>query len=176
VTESEPANSTRALDRRRGRYRPRSSSPAGSGSFTTGRCPVLDAVDVGVLERTILFLAAITSLPAATGILFRFGDVPGAVTLAAVVLAVTTALSARLWWYMSSPERGLADVGRDDCHRSMLRSVLVSVVYLLAIPLGYAVPAGAVALSPLVWLVLVAVDPLTARLYDWFGRRRGRAG
>jgi len=24
--------------------------------------------------------------------------------------------------------------------------------------------------------VLVAVDPLTARLYDWFGRRRGRAG
>jgi hypothetical protein len=73
-------------------------------------------------------------------------------------------------------ERGLADVDRDDRHRTMLRSVLVSVVYLLAIPLAYAVPAGAVALSPLVWLVLVALDPLTARLYDWFGRRRGRAG
>jgi hypothetical protein len=97
------------------------------------------------------------------------------VTLAAVVLAVTSALSARLWWYMSSPERGLADVDRDDRHRTMLRSVLVSAV-VLAIPLAYAVPAGAVALSPLVWLVLVAVDPLTARLYDWFGRRRGRAG
>jgi hypothetical protein len=73
-------------------------------------------------------------------------------------------------------ERGLADVDRDDRHRTMLRSVLVSVVYLLAIPLSYAVPAGAVALSPLVWLVLVAVDPLTARAYDWFGRCRGRAG
>jgi uncharacterized membrane protein len=227
VTESEPANSTRALDRTRGRYRPERLLTLVDGVFAIsmtllaldvripdnvpdsaagfhanvgvllGRLGVfvaafviasrfwlvhhrqmsaLEAVDIGLIERTVLFLAAITSLPVATGVLFRFGDVPGAVTLAAAVLAVTAALSARLWWYMSSPGRGLAHIHLDERQRVLLRSILVVVVYLLAIPLAYAVPAGAVALTPLVWLVLVAVDPLTARLYAWFARRRRRAG
>jgi uncharacterized membrane protein len=226
MTESEPLNSTRALDRRHGRYRPErlltlvdgvfaismtllaldvripDDVPDTSAGFHSnvgvllGRLGVfvaafviasrfwlvhhrqmsaLKAVDVRLIERTVLFLAAITSLPVATGVLFRFGDVPGAVTLASVVLAVTAALSARLWWYMSSPERGLADVDPDDRRRTMLRSLLVVVVYLLAIPLAYSVPEEAVALTPLVWLVLAAVDPLTSRVYDRFGRRHGTA-
>jgi uncharacterized membrane protein len=227
VTEPEPANSARTLDRERGRYRPERLMMLVDGVFAISmtllvldvRVPdavpdaaaafaqnagvlfgrlgvfvaaflitsrfwlvhhrqmaVLEVVDVGVLERTILFLAAITSLPVATGVLFRFGDVPAAVAFAAVVLAVTAALSARLWWYLSSPERGLAHIGRDDRHRIMLRSMIVVVVYLLALPLAYALPPRLVAYTPLVWLVLVAIDPLTARLYDRFGRRRARAG
>src|SRR3954466_5171166 len=226
MTESEPVNSTRALDRRHGRYRPERLLTLVDGVFAIsmtllvldvrvpddvpdtaaafgenagvllGRLGVfvaaflitsrfwlvhhrqmalLEAVDVGVLERTILFLAAITSLPVATGVLFRFGDVRGAVVFAAVVLAVTAALSARLWWYMSSPERGLADVDPDDRRRTMLRSLLVVAVYPPPGPLAYAVPEEAIALTPLVWLVLAVVAPLTSRLYDRFGRRHGRA-
>src|SRR4051794_33973842 len=223
MTESEPVNSTRALDRRHGRYRPERLLTLVDGVFAIsmtllvldvrvpddvpdtaaafgenagvllGRLGVfvaaflitsrfwlvhhrqmalLEAVDVGVLERTILFLAAITSLPVATGVLFRFGDVRGAVTLAAVVLAVTAALSARLWWYMSSPRRGLAHIGVDERRRVLVRSLLVVVVYLLAIPVAYAVPPGLAYIAPLVWLVLAAVDPLAARLYGLFARSR----
>jgi hypothetical protein len=101
MTESEPVNSTRALDRRHGRYRP---------------------------ERLMTLVDGV-----------------------------------------------FADVGRDDRRRTMLRSLLVVAVYLLAVPLAYALPEGAVALTPLVWLVLVVVDPPAARLYHRFGRRRGRA-
>jgi uncharacterized membrane protein len=223
VTESEPDDSTRALDRNRGLYRPERLLTLVDGVFAIsmtllaldvripddvpdtsagfhasvgnllGRLGVfvaafviasrfwlvhhrqmsaLEAVDVGLIERTVLFLAAITSLPVATGVLFRFGDVPGAVTLAAVVLAVTAALSARLWWYMSSPRRGLAHIGVDERRRVLVRSLLVVVVYLLAIPVAYAVPPGLAYIAPLVWLVLAAVDPLAARLYGLFARSR----
>lgn len=222
VTESEPENSTRVLDRRHGRYRPERLLTLVDGVFAIsmtllvldvrvpddvpdtpaafaenadvllGRLGVfvaaflitsrfwlvhhrqmslLEAVDVGVLERTILFLAAITSLPVATGVVFRFGDVPAAVTFASVVLAVTAALSARLWWYLSSPDRRLAHVAPDDRRRTMLRSVLVVVVYLLAVPIAYALPAGAVGLAPLAWLVLAVVDPITGWLDARLGRR-----
>ena len=133
---------------------------------------LLRAVDYGVAQRTILFLAGITSLPVATGVLFRFGDVPAAVTFAAVVLAVTGALSARLWWYVSSPNRPLADVDDDTRRETMIRSILVVAVYLLAVPGAYLVPRGAVGLVPLVWLVLAAVDPLANRLHLLLRRRR----
>ena len=126
---------------------------------------VLLAVDHGVAQRTILFLAGITSLPVATGVLFRFGDRPGAVAFAAAVLAVTGATSARLWWYVSSPRRPLAEVDEDTRRETMVRMILVVVVYLLAIPAAYLVPRGAVAYVPLVWFVLVVVDPLAHRLY-----------
>jgi uncharacterized membrane protein len=223
VTESEPDDSTRALDRNRGLYRPERLLTLVDGVFAIsmtllaldvripddvpdtsagfhanvgnllGRLGVfvaafviasrfwlvhhrqmsaLEAVDVGLIERTVLFLAAITSLPVATGVLFRFGDVPGGVTLAAVVLAVTAALSARLWWYMSSPRRGLAHIGVDERRRVLVRSLLVVVVYLLAIPVAYAVRPGLAYIAPLVWLVLAAVDPLAARLYGLFARSR----
>jgi hypothetical protein len=65
---------------------------------------------------------------------------------------------------------------RHNHNRAMLHSVLVSIGHLLAVPLAYVVPEGAVGLTPLVWLVLAAVDPVTARRYAWFGRRRRRAG
>src|SRR5689334_17505924 len=63
----------------------------------------LHHVDSGVIQRTVLFLAGITSLPVATGVLFRFGGVPHAVAFAALVLAATAALSLRLWRYVSDP-------------------------------------------------------------------------
>jgi hypothetical protein len=61
-------------------------------------------------------------------------------------------------------------------HRTMPHSVLVSIGYLLAVPLEYVVPEGAIRLTPVIWLVPAAVDPVTARRYAWSGRRRGRAG
>src|SRR4051812_47672710 len=68
----------------------------------------LHHVDSGVIQRTVLFLAGITSLPVATGVLFRYGGVPGAVTFASLVLAATAALSMRVWRYVSDPARALA--------------------------------------------------------------------
>ena len=104
----------------------------------------LRKVDRGLLRATILFLAAVTTLPVATGVLFRYGAVPGAVTFAAAVLALTSVLSGRLWWYVSSPARDLASVDADDRRRGIVRTVLTVVVYLLAIPIVYAVPPGGV--------------------------------
>jgi uncharacterized membrane protein len=122
-------------------------------------------VDGGAIQRTVLFLAGITSLPVATGVLFRYGDVPGAVAFAALVLAVTSALSARLWWYVSAPQRGLAEVDPDTRWRTMLRTVLVIGVYLLAVPVGYLLPSGWVSYTPVVWLLIGAVDPVVVRLH-----------
>jgi uncharacterized membrane protein len=130
----------------------------------------LTAVDRGVGERTILFLAGITTLPVATGVLFRYSDVPGAVTFAAVVLALTGALAGRLWWYASSPKRDLMEVEARDRHVMMLRMVLVVVTYLLAIPLAYLLPADHAGLAPLPWLLLIVLDPLTTRLHRLLNR------
>ena len=133
----------------------------------------LRAVDRGVLQRVILFLAGITALPVATNVLFRYGDIPGAITFAALVLAVTSALSGRLWWYLSSPGRGLADVDPDERGRVMLRSVIVVVIYLLAVPVAYALGPGHADVAPLVWFLLAVVNPVTNALHGRF-RRRGR--
>jgi uncharacterized membrane protein len=134
---------------------------------------VLRAVDHRVAQHTIFFLAAITSLPVATGVLFRFGNVPAAVTFAAVVLAVTGTANASLWWYVSSPDRRLAEVDQHTRRETMVRMVLVVVVYLLTIPAAYLLPRPAVAFVPLVWFVLVGVDPLAHRLYLLLQRRSG---
>lgn len=217
MTESEPDDSTLALDRNRGLYRPErlltlvdgvfaismtllaldvripDNVPDTSAGFASalglrlllGRVGVFVAafvitsrfwlmnhrylaglrrVDRGLLQRSILFLAAITTLPVATGVLFRFGAVPGAIAFAAVVLALTSALSGRVWWYVSSPERDLATVDPDERRRGMVRTVLVVVTYLLAIPIAYAVPPSAVAYTPLVWFLLAVVDAASAWL------------
>jgi uncharacterized membrane protein len=131
----------------------------------------LHHVDSGVAQRTILFLAGITSLPVATGVLFRYGAVPGAVAFGAVVLAVTTALSARLWWHVSDPARGLADVDPDVRRETGLRMVLVVVIYLLAVPIAYLVPRDLVAATPAVWLLLAGIDRVSALLYRLLRRR-----
>ena len=83
---------------------------------------------------------------------------PGAVTFAAVVLALTSALSGSVWLYVSSPARDLATVHADDRRRGIVRTVLVVVVYLLAIPVVYAVPPRGVPYVPLVWFLLSVVD------------------
>jgi uncharacterized membrane protein len=124
----------------------------------------LRRVDRGLLQRSILFLAAITTLPVATGVLFRYGAEPGAVTFAAVVLALTSALSGRVWWYVSSPARDLATVDGDERRRGLVRTVLVVLTYLLAVPIAYAVPPRAVAYTPLVWFLLAVVDSAAVRL------------
>lgn len=128
----------------------------------------LRAVDRTLLQRTVLFLAGITALPVATGVLFDFGDVPAAVVFASLVLAVTTGLAARVWWYVSSPDRHLADVTAPDRRHELVRFGLVLVVYLLAVPLAYALPHGDAGYAPLVWLLLAFVDPAATRL----GHRR----
>jgi uncharacterized membrane protein len=131
----------------------------------------LHSVDRGTANRTILFLAGITSLPVTTGVLFRFGDVPGAVTFAAVVLALTGALSGRLWWYVSSPKRNLMEVDAGQRRTVMIRTALVVIAYLLAIPIAYLLPEGDAGYAPLVWLFLIVVDPVAVRLYGLITRR-----
>jgi uncharacterized membrane protein len=131
----------------------------------------LHHVDTGVIQRTVLFLAGITSLPVATSVLFRYGGVPEAVTFASLVLAATAALSMRLWRYVSDPARDLADVSADDRRTVTIRMALVVVVYLLAIPLAFALPEDLVGITPFIWMTMIAVDPIATRL----GRLRGRA-
>lgn len=222
MTESEPENSTLAIDRRRGLYRPERLLTLVDGVFAISmtllvidvRVPddvpdtaaafaanahtllvrlgvfvaaflitsrfwlvnhrqmaALRAVDDGLLRRAMVFLAAITSLPVATGVLFRFGDVPGAVAFASLALAAAGALGARLWWYMSSPDHGLSDVDPDERRQVMLRSVIVVVIYVLTVPIAYALPEGNAGSAALVWLLLAVVDPLAQRLYRRVGRR-----
>ena len=117
----------------------------------------LHHVDDGTLERAVMFLAGICSLPVATTLLFRFGDSPRAVTSAAVLLAVTSELSARLWWYISDPERDLLDIDRAGRRRMLWKLAYNTAVFLLAIPVAYLLPQVSdlpSAWAPLVWLLL----------------------
>ena len=134
----------------------------------------LQRVDDGVLERSILFLFGICAIPVATGVLFRFGNLPEAITFATLVLAGTGALSARLWWYLSAPTRGLAEIPPAEREETMLRSVLVVVVYLLAIPVAYALPGDQAALAPFVWFLFAGIDRAASGLYGRLIRRRHR--
>jgi uncharacterized membrane protein len=154
------------LDRRRGLYAPERLLTLVDGVFAISM--TLLVLDVRVPDNVA---TRQTSLPVATGVLFRFGNVPAAVTFAAVVLAVTGAANARLWWYVSSPDRRLAEVDDDARRETMVRMVLVVVVYLLTIPAAYLLPGRAVAYVPLVWFLLVGVDPLAHRLHLLLLRR-----
>jgi uncharacterized membrane protein len=138
----------------------------------------LKAVDEGVLNRSISFLAGISSIPVATAVLFRFGSAPQAVSFAAVLLAATALLSARLWWYMSAPERQLIDPDPDpDARLIRLVHMLYSpVIYLLAIPTAYLLQRLGtdnehVAWATLTWLLLI-VDARFVRLVRWYRARR----
>ena len=133
----------------------------------------LHHVDDGVLERTVVFLAGICSLPVAATVLFRFADTPQAVTLAAGLLAVTSLLAARLWWYVSDPHRDLLDV--EPCERGevLFRSVFNTGVFLLAIPVAYLLPQVSDQSSSwalLVWLLL----PVDGRILKLVARLRRR--
>lgn len=126
----------------------------------------LHHVDDGVLDRTVMFLAGICSLPVATTLLFRFGDSPRAVTCAAVLLAVTSELSARLWWYISDPERDLLDIDRAGRRRMLWKLAYNTAILLLAIPVAYLLPQVSdlqSAWAPVVWLLL-PVDGWVSKL------------
>jgi uncharacterized membrane protein len=129
----------------------------------------LVTVDDGVLQRTISFLAGISSIPVATAILFRFGSIPQAVAFASLILALTTLLSARLGWYLSDPERGLSRVDPAMRLPNLLRLIWGAVIFLLAIPIAYLLyalthaPHGHVAYAMLSWL-LIAGDSTFVRL------------
>jgi hypothetical protein len=62
-------------------------------------------------------------------------------------------------------------VDAEERRRGVVRTVLVVVVYLLAIPIAYAVPPRAVAYAPLVWFLLAVVDAASARLSPRLGGR-----
>jgi uncharacterized membrane protein len=128
----------------------------------------LRKVDAGVLERTVLFLAGICSLPVATTLLFRFGSAPEAVSFASVLLAVTSLLSARLGRYLADPSRGLSQVEPRTRARILLNSLYNSGIFLLAVPVAYLIPDSSFA--PLVWLLLL-LDVWFIRLVRRLRRR-----
>jgi uncharacterized membrane protein len=135
----------------------------------------LRAVDTGVLQRTVLFLVGVSALPVATSVLFRFGAVPHAVTFASVLLALTTLMSARLWWYISDPARGLSDVSAEVRTSTMLRSLFTTIVYLLAIPIAYLLPQSETdsrtAWATLIWLLLILDGQFSGLVLRLRGRR-----
>ncbi|HST82768.1 MAG TPA: TMEM175 family protein [Kineosporiaceae bacterium] len=139
----------------------------------------LRSVDSGGLERTVLFLAGVSSLPVATAVLFRFGDVPHAVTFASVLLAVTTLLSARLWWYVSDPARHLSETTAEVRNATMLQLLFTTIVFLLAIPIAYLLPQSETdsraAWATLTWLLLIfdnQFSGLVVRLHARFAGTR----
>jgi uncharacterized membrane protein len=119
----------------------------------------LHTVDGGVLERSISFLAGICSLPVATAVLFRFGSVPQAVAFASLLLAATSLLSGRLWWYLTRPDRKLSSTDPAARLPGLLAALWSTGVFLLAIPIAYLIAGVAgheqVAYSTLVWLLLL---------------------
>jgi uncharacterized membrane protein len=127
----------------------------------------LEHVDRGLLERVVPFLFGICSLPVATSLLVRFGSTPEAVSVAAGLLAVTSLLSARIWWYISDPARDLSDendpVTRLD---RLLGSLWNALVFVAAIPLAHLLPhAGwlphrfqSSAWATLIWITLLLDD------------------
>lgn len=119
----------------------------------------LRTVDAGALERTVLFLVGVSSLPVAAAVLFRFGAVPHAVTFASVLLAVTALFSARLWWYVSDPARKLSEVTPEARTATMMRLLFTAIVFLLAIPIAYLLPQSETdsraAWAALTWVLLI---------------------
>jgi uncharacterized membrane protein len=118
----------------------------------------LHHVDDGLLERVVPFLAGICSLPIATSVLIRYGSSAEAVTFTSVLLAATSLFSARLWWYLSDPQRRLADPGRRSRGAGMGDLLFNVGVFLLAVPVAYLLPeltGLSSSWAPLVWLALL---------------------
>ena len=80
-----------------------------------------------------------------------------AVAFASVLLAATSLLSARLWWYVSDPERRLSEVDPDTRLSTLVRPLFNVGIFLLAVPTAFALTntdAGS-GYSPLIWLLLL---------------------
>ena len=125
-------------------------------------------VDTDTLVMTVQFLFGIAATPIAMSTLIRYGNVPLAVAFAAGLLALTTLLELRLWLHISSPKRDLADVDPDERRETTARILYSLVLYLLVIPLAYALPSPAY--SMLLWAVL----PLSMVVIRLVGRVLGR--
>jgi uncharacterized membrane protein len=143
----------------------------------------LKSVDGGVLLRTMSFLAGISSVPVATAVLFRFGSAPQAVAFVSLLLSATSLLAARLWWYMSDPNRQLSEVDPSTRLPVLLPSLWNSGVFLLAIPVAYLLQQiqsspddDLVAYSLLTWLLLAFDGVFVGLVLRLRGQAQGSAG
>jgi uncharacterized membrane protein len=133
----------------------------------------LERVDAGVRKRIVPFLAGISSIPVATAVLFRFGSVPQAITFAALLLAATTLASARLWWYLSDPKRGLSRNPPEARLPRLVSQLFSAAVFLLAIPVAYllaSVSDDHIAYAMLIWLLLRFDRPVAHLVLRQLGR------
>jgi hypothetical protein len=115
-------------------------------------------------------------------VLFRFGSAPQAVAFVSLLLSLTSLLGARLWWYLSDPNRQLSDVDPSTRLPVLLPSLWNSGVFLLAIPVAYALQPlrsgsdSLVAYSLLTWLLLAFDGVFVGLVLRLRGQAQGSAG
>lgn len=106
--------------------------------------PEVDDVDV---RLTIALLCGVAALPVALSLVVRAGQIPAAVALTAVLLAVSSLLSIAVSRRMLRHDHAEGHAVRR--RRATVRGLLTVVVFLAAVPLAYLLPDSGYA--PLAW-------------------------
>ncbi|MFC4951119.1 TMEM175 family protein [Pseudonocardia sp. GCM10023141] len=94
-------------------------------------------VDNGAIERTLSALLGVAALPIAMSLVISWGQFPEAVALTSALLAATSLLSSRLYAHVLKPE--FADIDAVTRRRIVVEPLLSTAIYLVTIPLTYAV-------------------------------------
>jgi uncharacterized membrane protein len=113
----------------------------------------ITALDRRLIMINLLFLGFIALLPYPTRLLSRPGGTPHAapVIFYAACSAAAGLAEGAVWWYATRPGSGLADPSAAAVRLHFaLRIARVPVVFLISIPIAFAIPRYA----PYVWLLI----------------------
>lgn len=123
-------------------------------------------VDEGLLRLNLVLLLFVAVLPFPTAVLGRYGGRTASVVSYAVCMTMLGALLTAIWWWARSRGLFAGEADRRDLRTAVLRPVSTAAVFLASIPVAFFSPATAMYM----WVLVVVVPRLSARIWD----RRGR--
>jgi uncharacterized membrane protein len=125
---------------------------------------VVHTVDPRAVGRALVSLIGVAAIPAGMRLIFEDGQFPEAVTVVALLMAVTSLLTDRFYRAVLTPQ--LSDVDPLLRLRYLLAPLYNTAVYLFTIPLAFAIAAAgaAAAWAALAWMLLAGTAPVSAAL------------
>jgi uncharacterized membrane protein len=115
----------------------------------------LTRTDAVILWLNVLYLGLVALIPYPTDLLGRYGGESGAVALYGGVIGLGALASVGITLYAG--HRGL--IGRAPSYRAMARGLPIAAVFLISVPIAFALPKGA----QFFWLLAIPLRMMTSR-------------
>jgi uncharacterized membrane protein len=126
--------------------------------------------DSMLIWLNLLFLVSITFMPVLTDMLSDYSSHQMPVIIYAAALGTASLILGIVWWHATRKHLVDPNVDDEEIKYNHLRSIVVSCVFYLSIPVSF----FSLGLAELMWILVLLVSPIVSYLYE--RRRRENAG